>query len=69
MPERALAQEVAGLKRLLRIAQYEREFLQARLDRIRETKEQLIGLLETPTTQEFVDAGGNIMDIAGGGCG
>ena len=57
--------EIAELKRLLKIAQYERGFLQDRLDAIRENKERLVMLLDTPTTEEFLEAGGDIMDIAG----
>jgi len=61
--------EIAELKRLLKIAEYERDFLQIRLDRIRTNKEEIVALLDTPTIEEHLKSGGNIMDIAGRGCG
>ena len=64
-----MSDEITELKRLLKIAQYERDFLQIRLDAIRAGKEQLIALLDTPTIQEHVETGGDIMDIAGRVCG
>lgn len=58
---------IAELERLLKVACYERDGLQKRLDKIRANKDLLVRLLDTPTLQEHLDAGGDIMKVAGKG--
>ncbi len=57
------AKQIAELERKLEVADYERGFLQQRLDAIRKTKEQLVRLLDTPTLQEQMEADGPDFDI------
>ena len=63
----SLLSEAVELKRLLKIAEYERGFLQTRLDAIRANKEELVALLDTPTIQEHLDLVGDIMGVVGRG--
>lgn len=51
-------QRIAELERKLAVANYERHFLQQRLDAIRETKARIVELLDTPTPQERLEADG-----------
>ena len=69
MSNKTAAAEIAELERLLKIAQYECEFLQIRLDAIRANKDELVALLDTPTLQETLEAGSDIIDIIGRGYG
>ena len=50
------------LERLYKVACYERHGLQRRLDAIRDVKDKLIYLLDRPTLQEHLEAGGDVMD-------
>ena len=56
--ERRLAEcaaENETLRRALKTALYERDFLQQRLNQIRTSKETLVSLLDTPTLQEYIE--------------
>ncbi len=50
------AERILELERLLKVALYDRECLQKRLDNLRSVKDQLIRLIETPTLSERLDA-------------
>ena len=55
--------EEKELQRLLKIACYERDDLQRRLDDLREAKDEIVRLLEKPTMQERIEAAGPKVDI------
>ena len=60
--------QIAALKLDIKILCYERDFLQARLDKLRKIKDQLVLLLETPTFPEALkDAGpdATVFDLMG----
>ena len=50
------------LRRLLKVCMYERAALQKRLDVIRTQRDRIIRLLDIPTLQEHLDAGGDVLD-------
>lgn len=52
-------QQIDDLLKQTKILTYERDFLQKRLDKIRQTKDQLVHLLETFTVQEHLMAQGS----------
>ena len=54
------------LRRLLKVCQYDRAGLQRRLDAVREAKDQIIRLLDSPTMKEHLEAGGGVLDFIGG---
>ena len=60
------AQRIKELERLLAVAQYDRAFLQRRLDAIRRARDTLTHLIEHPLLSERLDAmkpGDNVMDV------
>ena len=55
--------DIIELKRLRKIAELERDFLQDRLDAIRANKEKLVSLLDMPTPEEGLKPGGYLTAI------
>ena len=54
------------LRRQLKVCRYEREALQKRLDAVRTAKDSIVRLLDSPTLQEHLEAGGDVLDFIGG---
>ena len=58
--------DIDELKRLLKVCQYERGALQTRLNVIRVQRDRIIRLLDMPTLEEHLEAGGDVLDYIGG---